>query len=532
MSNVSLEQVKELAQQLSPEDRRELFYFLLELPDSGIPSQKLEPPPFTLDDAKETEASNANGDNYVVISTDRMARLMLKGRTIFDVFYYPENFRQSRMEIRSWKDAPPSERMKIEFRSMLELFDSQRELTEEEIITLLKQSQARVYAAETYQISQELSSRLPQITSLLFDAAVVILELKVRSAIAEQTGRQKKTLEQMVEVLQPYWKQIQAYLQSPFSVGDASEIEWGTKGTVAEGDRQLTEEHIKYFFDVTSDENTVIGHIEGIEIFRLTFNHDNFAENLSKTWPSPKPSESAIANVRSMLKEHDPERSDEEINAWADRFHEIMMKVVTEEKAKHIAERISENLDSLLIAVMEDAIKAYGLEGTILLNEQAGKQINISQYKDIILKQHWSRIRDLAGIKQGGARKRKGFVWTNERKIAFYEKVEALPKHKDKPVWQYLLEELIEQEFDADTIAWLRTRPAVKDIPKELFDRAVKTWRKHLADESWNQMKPEDKPRAFEFCHALHLLDYPQSSKYKTLETYYYEGKNLSDKQT
>jgi hypothetical protein len=45
-------------------------------------------------------------------------------------------------------------------------------------------------------------------------------------------------------------------------------------------------------------------------------------------------------------------------------------------------------------------------------------------------------------------------------------------------------------------------------------------------------MKPEDKPRAFEFYHALRLLEYPQSSKYKTLETYYYEGKNLSDKQT
>ncbi len=56
MSKVSLDQVKKLAQQLSPEDRSDLFHFLADLPDSGIQSQTLEPPPFTLDDAKETEA--------------------------------------------------------------------------------------------------------------------------------------------------------------------------------------------------------------------------------------------------------------------------------------------------------------------------------------------------------------------------------------------------------------------------------------------------------------------------------------------
>jgi hypothetical protein len=397
-----------------------------------------------------------------VISTDRIARLMLKGRTIFDVFYYPENLRQSRMEIRSWKDAPPSEATKIEIGSMLKLFDSQRELTEEEIITLLKQAQAQVYEVENYRISHELSARLPHMTALLFDAGIKIMELSLRNAFAEQTGRQKKTLDTMVEALEPYWKHIKAHLNASPVKDEISEVEWKPTGPLAEGNIQLSKDQIKSFFDVTTNDNTVIGHISGTEFVRLTFYPSNFAENLPKTWPSPKSSESARANVRSMLKEHDPERSDEEINAWADRFNEIMMKAVTEEKAKHIAERISENLDSLLIAVMEDAIKAYGLEGTILLNEQAGRTINISPYKDIILKQHWSRIRDLAGIKQGGARKRKGFVWTNESKMAFYEKVEALPKHKDKSIWQYLLDELIEQGFDADTKAWLRTRPAIK----------------------------------------------------------------------
>ena len=49
------------------------------------------------------------------------------------------------------------------------------------------------------------------------------------------------------------------------------------------------------------------------------------------------------------------------------------------------------------------------------------------------MKQQWSRIAAMAGIKQGGARERKGFVWSEEK----------------------------------------------KDVPEELFNGAIKTWRKH-----------------------------------------------------
>jgi len=286
------------------------------------------------------------------------------------------------------------------------------------------------------------------------------------------------------------------------------------------------------FFDVTTSENLVIGHIDGAEIFRLTFNPQNFVDNFQKSLPLPEAPKDMKAWVRSVIEQGNTERSQEEINAAVEKAVSGIINIIHVEKTKHIAERIGENLYGILIAVMEDAINAYALESTIELNAQAGKTIDIRQYKKMIQKTHWSRIRDLAGIKQGGARKRKGFVWTKEKKVAFYEKVEALPKYKDKSIWQHLLDALIEQEFDAETITWLRTRPTIKDIPKELFDRAVKTWRKYLADENWNEMKLEDKPRAFEFYHALHLLDYPHSFKYSTLETYYYKGKKLSDKQT
>jgi hypothetical protein len=294
-------------------------------------------------------------------------------------------------------------------------------------------------------------------------------------------------------------------------------------------ENKMNEDGSKPFFDVTTSENMVIGHIDGAEIFRLTFNPQNFIENFFKSMLSSPPDD-LKAWVRSILEQRNIKRSEEEISAETDSVALKIINVIHREKNMHIAEQISENIDRLLIAIMEDAIKAYALESTIELNRQAGKTPPTGQLKEMILKAHWSRIADLAGIKRGGPRKRKGFVWTDEKKVAFYEKVEALPMYRDKPVWQFVLDELIEQEFDAEAITSIKNSPALKGVSEELIDTAIKTWRKYLADENWNEMDPEHKPRAFEFRHALHLLDYPDTFAYSTLETYYYEGKKLSKK--
>jgi hypothetical protein len=211
MSEVSLELIKNLAQQLSSEDRHQLFNFLANLSDSGIQSHSLEPPPTTLDDAKEINTSTTRGDNYAIVHTDTMARLLLKDRIIFDVFYYPENFRQSRMEVDSWKEVLPSEAMKEQIRSLLTLHGA-REVADEDIIAACRLSQLQIFQVENDRISREVSARLPHMTALLFDAGITIIELSIRNAFADQTGQQKKTLDQMIKILDPYWRHIKAHL--------------------------------------------------------------------------------------------------------------------------------------------------------------------------------------------------------------------------------------------------------------------------------------------------------------------------------
>src|SRR5229473_5237987 len=106
MENLNLEQVRELATKLSPEDRLQLWQYLADLPDSGVQSGNLEAPETTLDGES---AEGANQDLPVMVSTPTSATLFLKSREILQVTFRPENYRQSQMEIRSWKDAPPSE---------------------------------------------------------------------------------------------------------------------------------------------------------------------------------------------------------------------------------------------------------------------------------------------------------------------------------------------------------------------------------------------------------------------------------------
>lgn len=75
-------------------------------------------------------------------------------------------------------------------------------------------------------------------------------------------------------------------------------------------------------------------------------------------------------------------------------------------------------------------------------------------------------VKQALRVKQGGPRKRKGFVWTKTEKKAFYQKVESLPTKNNKSYWQYALDVLIEQEFDAETITWLKKPSGVERCTK------------------------------------------------------------------
>src|SRR2546423_13413 len=110
MSEPNLEQVKRLAEQLSPEERKQLWKHLADLPDSDIQSLDLQPT--STEGAEQKDVVTVDGDSYVLIYTETTVIVILAKRPIFQVTFHPENYRLSQMEIRSWKDALPTERMR------------------------------------------------------------------------------------------------------------------------------------------------------------------------------------------------------------------------------------------------------------------------------------------------------------------------------------------------------------------------------------------------------------------------------------
>lgn len=211
MPDADLEQVKKLVEQFSPEERIQLWHHISELPDSGIHGGSLDPPPISTEGATQTDTVTVDGDSYTIVFTDVTAAVLLKNRPIFQVFFYPENYQLSRMEIRSWKDAPPTEQMKEQIQEIFKLHGAP-EREEEAIIEAVKQSHLRVFEAMTFRMTNEISARLPHMTALLFDGGTKVIELGVENDLAEKFERRKRTLEEIVEILEPYWKQIKAHL--------------------------------------------------------------------------------------------------------------------------------------------------------------------------------------------------------------------------------------------------------------------------------------------------------------------------------
>src|SRR5215216_331075 len=140
MSESSLERVKELAHQLSPDDRKQLFSFLAALPDSDI-ATSIDPqsPLLTPEDQKKVEESAAENRLVFIYNKKTHASVFLRGRAIFTIFFYPDNFRQSRQEMALWKDRPPGEEDKEQIRRFLSLMTGGKaEISDDDILAFYR----------------------------------------------------------------------------------------------------------------------------------------------------------------------------------------------------------------------------------------------------------------------------------------------------------------------------------------------------------------------------------------------------------
>jgi hypothetical protein len=179
MESFDLEQVKELVAKLSPEDRVALWSYIADLPDSGIQSGSFDKPETTIGGAKIGDTT-IDPDLPIMVSIPNSSTLFLRGREIFQVIFRPENFKKSRMEIRSWKDAPPSEKMKEEIRRAVALTSKGKAtITDEQIIEAAKRPAREMFEVITDRTAREFAERLKHMVWLLYDGGMKIVELGI-----------------------------------------------------------------------------------------------------------------------------------------------------------------------------------------------------------------------------------------------------------------------------------------------------------------------------------------------------------------
>lgn len=214
MAKINIEKIKKLVEQLSSEERLELFHFISELPDSGIHTGNLTQPPYEIKENEQTEEDLEITDDFVIIYTLPEVRptgvaVILKGKTVFQVFYYPENYYEGRLKIkRSYQNAPPTEELMNRIRSIITKHGGQ--VKDEDIVKASIEATKQIFEAETIRISNEISDRLPDMVSLLVNAVIKIIEISIHNSFSESTGQfdKVKKLEDIEKILEPYWRHI------------------------------------------------------------------------------------------------------------------------------------------------------------------------------------------------------------------------------------------------------------------------------------------------------------------------------------
>ena len=291
-----------------------------------------------------------------------------------------------------------------------------------------------------------------------------------------------------------------------------------------------------------ADDGEAIFSLDGVEIFRVGFNAENCANVLFKKIKIDKPflriqpekEQEYFTRVREELVKQGEkaEVTDEQIRGLFQPALLELCKQLVKRSLEDATEHTKNNLPAIVNTTFQKVVQAIFFSGTNTLRdniEQPETKYSAKDVIDAVFGPDIELIKMLAGVTPGGARRRKSkFAWDTEKARRMYETVEALPRYgtDNKPMWEYARDLLRDNDYDYETIQFLKNRPMFADVPEDLLKEAARVWRRY--DENWDSLPPENSPFAFTLRHACHKLDFPYTT-YNTARTNYYKGKKASE---
>jgi len=219
MSEASLEKVKLMIKQLSPEDRKELFPYLAEFPDTGVKSCDLNEELGVIKKEWKLEESDYDPEKHLfdMVFVRNLVSVQILGVDVLRVAFLPDNFTENFIKAQSINSPPPSESVIEKIRSVLKQMGEER--STEEIEDAARKSSERVMQIvleeKTNHIAAQISTYLPFMVGQMFGAAVKGHAISGFNALAEQAGvpdRMLSTEEIKKSLLKSYWLEIKPHI--------------------------------------------------------------------------------------------------------------------------------------------------------------------------------------------------------------------------------------------------------------------------------------------------------------------------------
>ena len=224
----TIERVKELAQQLSPEERKLIALFLADLADSGFGIHGILKSELTPKDKKELAEAKAK-DGYYSVFSPYGACVWRADLPLFEIQFHPENYCYLRKEKTSKKPPDVKVAETLEELKAMYLLEGTTPPPDTELTPIVAEILQNYHEQRIDRIANAISNLLRHIGFMTYSASERVAEFSVDNQLAIQAGHTKKKVAELIENLKPLWQHLTELLDIGPGGNQGSKHDWTPK---------------------------------------------------------------------------------------------------------------------------------------------------------------------------------------------------------------------------------------------------------------------------------------------------------------
>lgn len=194
-------------------------------------------------------------------------------------------------------------------------------------------------------------------------------------------------------------------------------------------------------WECRKEDDQVVFYLEGIEVFRASFNAENYAavffEKLKSDEVFLRVSDEQRARyyeaVREIVAKEDLTPSDDELREIEPKALLLLGQKLLKDSLLHGANQIGNNLPRVVATILNKITHAGVLVGGNQLRdvlEIPEQKLSVTQIKDALFSRDWEYLKPILGVAPPGGARNVKHAWTDEDRVCLATKYEEL-----QPIW-------------------------------------------------------------------------------------------------